>query len=198
MLLCIFSLRLAALKQEHKLALDLSWQLSTQSALATVSGRIIIPTKLSWTWTVIFVNVNNVYKKFLQIASRTASVWTWFETRPKSLKVNYLKLYCFNSTRSYTADLKHKVFFLFHDCQVALTSHICYPIRLVFHQHLNSQIAYPGIPPEPSNHTRGQFLHLPSYPLLRLLWSKSDNKVTRKRILDQYHTGTSLSSTALR
>ena len=79
-----------------------------------------------------------------------------------------------------------------------ITSHICCPIRLVFHQHLNSHVAYPGIPPEPSNHTRGQFLHLPSYPLLRLLWSKSDNKVTRKRILDQYHTGTSLSSTALR
>ena len=88
--------------------------------------------------------------------------------------------------------------FFFHGCEVALTSHICYPIRLVFHQHLNSHVAYPGIPPEPSNHTRGQFLHLPSYPLLRLLWSKSDNKVTRKRILDQYHTGTSLSLTALR
>ena len=27
----------------------------------------------------------------------------------------------------------------------------------MFHQHLNSHIAYPGIPPEPSNHTRGQF-----------------------------------------
>ena len=92
-----------------------------------------------------------------------------------------------------------KVFlFFFNDCEVALTSHICFPIRLVFHQHLNSHIAYPGIPPEPSNHTRGQFLHLPSYPLLRLLWSKSDNKVTRKSILDLYHTGTSLSSTALR
>ena len=39
---------------------------------------------------------------------------------------------------------------------------------------------------------------LPSYPLLRLLWSKSDNEVTRKRILDQYHTSTPLSSTALR
>ena len=66
----------------------------------------------------------------------------------------------------------------FHDCEVALTSHICFPIRLVFHQHLilNSHIACSGIPPQPSNHTRGQFLHLPSYPLLRLLWSKSDNK----------------------
>ena len=60
-------------------------------------------------------------------------------------------------------------YFFFHGCEVALTSHICFPIRLVFHQHLNSHIAYPGIPPEPSNHTRGQFLHLPSYPLLRLL-----------------------------
>ena len=65
---------------------------------------------------------------------------------------------------------KYKVvLFFFHGCEVALTSHICCPIRLVFHQHLNSHVAYPGIPPEPSNHTRGQFLHLPSYPLLRLL-----------------------------
>ena len=80
--------------------------------------------------------------------------------------------------RSNIADLNHKVVF-FHGCEVALTSHICFPIRLVFRQHLNSHIAYPGIPPEPSNHTRGQYLHLPSYPLLRLLWSKSDNKVTR-------------------
>ena len=53
--------------------------------------------------------------------------------------------------------------------EVALPSHICFPVRIVFHQHFNSHIAYPGSPPEPSNHTRGQFLHLPSYPLLRLL-----------------------------
>ena len=64
--------------------------------------------------------------------------------------------------------LNLQISFFFHSCEVALTSHICFPIRLVFHQHLNSHIAYPGIPPEPSNHTRGQFLHLPSYPLLRL------------------------------
>ena len=60
--------------------------------------------------------------------------------------------------RSYIADLKHKVFFL-HGCEVALTSHICFPIRLVFHQHLNSHIAYPGIPPEPSNHPNLQTTH---------------------------------------
>ena len=48
---------------------------------------------------------------------------------------------------------------------------ICFPIRLVFHQRLNSHKAYPGSPLEPSNHSRGQFLRLPSYPLLRLLWS---------------------------
>ena len=34
-------------------------------------------------------------------------------------------------------------------------THFCYPIRLVLHQHLNSHVAYPGIPPENSNHTRG-------------------------------------------
>ena len=118
----------------------------------------------------------------------TQYIWNLFNTR-------WLQYY-YRNFRSYIADLNHKVFF--HGCEVALTSHICFPISLVFHQHLNSHIAYPGIPPEPSNHTRGQFLHLPSYPLLRLLWSKSDNKVTRKRILDQYHTGTSFSSTALR
>ena len=47
-------------------------------------------------------------------------------------------------------------------------THFCYPIRLVLHQHLNSHVAYPGIPPENSNHTRGQSQHLPSYPLLLL------------------------------
>ena len=34
-------------------------------------------------------------------------------------------------------------------------THFCYPIRLVLHQHLNSHIAYPGIPPDNSNHIRG-------------------------------------------
>ena len=29
-------------------------------------------------------------------------------------------------------------------------THFCYPIRLVLHQHLNSHVAYPGIPPENS------------------------------------------------
>ena len=37
---------------------------------------------------------------------------------------------------------------------------LCYPIRLVLHQHLNSHVAYPGIPPENSNHTQGQYQHL--------------------------------------
>ena len=87
---------------------------------------------------------------------------------------------------SYIPDLELTSFF--HKCEVALHSLICFLIRLVFLQHLNSYIVYAGSPPEPSNHTRGQFLHLPSYPLLRLLWSKFENKVTKKRILDQYHT----------
>ena len=59
------------------------------------------------------------------------------------------------------------------------------------HQHLNLLVAYSGIPPENSNHTRGQHQHLPSYPLLRLL-SKSDKTSSPERIFDQYHTGTSL------
>ena len=50
----------------------------------------------------------------------------------------------------------------YHNCEVALTSHICFHIGLVFHQHLDSLITYPESPPEPSNHTRGQFLHLRS------------------------------------
>ena len=45
----------------------------------------------------------------------------------------------------------------FHTSEVALPSHICLPIRQMFRQHLNSHIAYPGSPPEHSNHTRGQF-----------------------------------------
>ena len=47
-------------------------------------------------------------------------------------------------------------------------NHFCYPIRLVFYQHLNLHVAYSGIPPENSNHTQEQYQHLPSYPLLRL------------------------------
>ena len=56
----------------------------------------------------------------------------------------------------------------FHDCEVALPLISAFPIRLVFLQHLNSLIAYRGSPPKPSNHTQGQFLHLPSYPLLKI------------------------------
>ena len=42
---------------------------------------------------------------------------------------------------------------------------------LVLHQHLNSCIDYLGSQPEPSNYTRGQFLLLLLYPLLRLGYS---------------------------
>ena len=72
-------------------------------------------------------------------------------------------------------------------------SHICFPIRLVFHQHLNSHIAYPD-----SQQNKAISALAIVYPLLKLLWSKSNNNVTRKRILDQCRTGTPLSSTALR
>ena len=47
-------------------------------------------------------------------------------------------------------------------------AHFCYPIGLVLHQHLNSAVAYPGISLKNSNHTRGQYQHLPSLPLFRL------------------------------
>ena len=115
----------------------------------------------------------------------------------KFLRYKYTKVKFFNLVTSFGYLLQLLLIF-FHNCEVALTSQVCFPIGLVFHQHLNSHIAYPGSPPEPSNHTRWQFLHLPSFPLFRLLWSKSNYKVTRKRIFDQYHTGTPLSSTALR
>ena len=32
-------------------------------------------------------------------------------------------------------------------------THFCYSIKQVLHQYLNSLVAYPGIPPENSNHT---------------------------------------------
>ena len=60
-------------------------------------------------------------------------------------------------------------------------THFCYPIRPVLHQHLNSHVAYSAIPPEHSNHTRGQYQHLPSYPLLRLLLTKSDKTGSPER-----------------
>ena len=43
-------------------------------------------------------------------------------------------------------------------------THFCYHIRLVLHQHLNSHVAYPGIPPEISNHTHGQYQALAIIP----------------------------------
>ena len=47
-------------------------------------------------------------------------------------------------------------------------------------------------PPPKYAPAQEQFLHLPSEPLLRLLWSQSDYKVSIKRILDQCHAGTAL------
>ena len=44
-------------------------------------------------------------------------------------------------------------------------TYLSFSIRLVFHEDLNSYIAYPGSSPEPSKHTRGQFLLLPSFTL---------------------------------
>ena len=33
----------------------------------------------------------------------------------------------------------------FYNCEVALYSLVCFPIRFVLHQYLNSQITYPGV-----------------------------------------------------
>ena len=38
-----------------------------------------------------------------------------------------------------------------YNCEIALPSHICFLYRLVFHQHLNSHIAYPGSQLEPQH-----------------------------------------------
>ena len=54
-------------------------------------------------------------------------------------------------------------------------------------------------PPEPSNDTRGQFLICHRTGTLFSDYSDQSltTKFSRKRNLDQYHTGTSLSSTGL-
>ena len=54
-------------------------------------------------------------------------------------------------------------------------THFCYPIKLVLHQYLNSQVAYPGIQPGNSNHSRGQYQPLPSY----LFSDYSDRSLTK-------------------
>ena len=61
-------------------------------------------------------------------------------------------------------------------------THFCYPISLVFYLHLNSHVAYSDIPPENSKRTQGQYKHLPSYPHLRFLWSKSDKTSAPERV----------------
>ena len=74
----------------------------------------------------------------------------------------------------------------------------CYSIRPVLHQHLNLPVAYPGITPENSNHTRGQyqqrhntlFLDYSDQNLTKLVHQKEDCRL--------YHIESSLSSTALR
>ena len=52
-------------------------------------------------------------------------------------------------------------------------THFCYSIRLELHQRLNSHVAYPGIPPENSNHTRGQLLALAIVPFSQITLIKA-------------------------
>ena len=40
-------------------------------------------------------------------------------------------------------------------------AHFCYPMMPVFHQHLNSDIAYPGVSPENSSHVSRTISALP-------------------------------------
>ena len=66
---------------------------------------------------------------------------------------------------------------------------------IVFYQHLNSYIFYPGSPLKPSPHTRAiSALTIAPSSQIRLLWQYLYNKVNRKMILDQYHTGIARSS----
>ena len=47
--------------------------------------------------------------------------------------------------------------FFFHICEVALPSRICFSIMLVFHQHFDSHVAYPGNPPNLQTTQEGNF-----------------------------------------
>ena len=154
--------------------------------LPASTGRFLIEELLRWTpWSTMSLQIT------------TGFPGIWYAAPKKHLVFSCRNFWTFGHIsifRSYIANLELK---LFSQVWGSPSSHICFLIGLVFHQHLNSHIGYLDSPPEPSNHTRRQFLHLPLHPLLRLLWSKSDNKVTKKRIFDQYHTGTPRSSTAL-
>ena len=46
----------------------------------------------------------------------------------KRKKYNFFSLCNLQAVRGYIADLEHK---LFYNCEIALTSYICFPIRLV-------------------------------------------------------------------
>ena len=89
-------------------------------------------------------------------------------------------------TATAMSEIQKSIFF--HGCEVALTSHICYPIRLVFHQHLNLHVAYPGIPPESSNTHEGNF-----YTCHRTLFSDySDLSLTTKSPERRFSTSITL------
>ena len=59
-----------------------------------------------------------------------------------------------------------------------LLTNFCYFIRLILYLHLNSYAAYPGISPESSNYTTGQYQHLPSYPF-HIFSDYSDQSLTK-------------------
>ena len=82
---------------------------------------------------------------FFKIGARITSLWQKLINGSSALKEIHLKI----AQQIWNINL-------FHNCEVALPSHFRFPIRLVSHQHLNSHIAYPGCPPEPSNFTQGE------------------------------------------
>ena len=85
----------------------------------------------------------------------------WFELHPclfmrivKDHGVHWVQGSC-NERASYVCETNLRKFYcfcscFFHHCEVARPLHICVPIRVVFHQQLNSHIAFIGSPPEPA------------------------------------------------
>ena len=91
-----------------------------------------------------FFHQNHSAGRILQIPSWEKG-FAGAYTTSKKLKVwakcentNRQKKHSFQTLR----DLILNTFF--HNCEVPRSSHICFPTKLVFHQHLNLHIAYPG------------------------------------------------------
>ena len=63
------------------------------------------------------------------------------------------------------------------------SSEFTHSLSVVLYHHLNSHIAYPGSPLEPSNHNRWQFLYLPLSLLLKTVLQINKKKKTGTFVL---------------